>query len=460
MYDLISDTYRELNRELHTKGTYGKHGNRWASAVAALLTEGGHVSILDYGCGAGSLKETLGIEVMREYDPAVEGKDHLPLPAELVVCTDVLEHIEPEKLDNVLKHLQRLCRRQAFFVIATRPAMKHLSDGRNAHLIIESPEWWREKLQERFKIDRWEVHTSPDGKPGEIMIVASPRLEVGSIHGVSAVPDDLRYLQARENIKKVSSRIFGLSPKKPAGHIILCAYGPSLTKTWESIEQEKNVFLNSKVVSVSGAHDFLIERGIVPDYHIEVDPREHKAVFTKNSHPDVHYLMGSCCHPTTINQLVEAGRQISLFHIYNGPRDLDIINELEPDTELLAGGGSVGLRAINLLYALGYRSFSTRGLDSSYDDDIGQHAGEHSGKRHHEIDVEVGGRWFKSSLIMIAYARYFFAEYKKLSQVSALRGEEPLNEEGEYVNIIIHGDGMLAAMAREILEGNVEEEAA
>ena len=34
-----------------------------------------------------------------------------------------------------------------YHLIACHPAKKCLSDGRNAHLIIESPTWWRSKLQ-------------------------------------------------------------------------------------------------------------------------------------------------------------------------------------------------------------------------------------------------------------------------------------------------------------------------
>ena len=30
----------------------------------------------------------------------------------------------------------------AFFAISTRPAKKTLPDGRNAHLTVQSPDWW------------------------------------------------------------------------------------------------------------------------------------------------------------------------------------------------------------------------------------------------------------------------------------------------------------------------------
>ncbi len=85
--------------------------------------------------------------MMREYDPAIEGKDGRPVFADLVVCTDVLEHIEPDRLDNVLTHLRTLARRAVFVVINTQPSNKTLTDGRNAHLIVEPAVWWYERLQ-------------------------------------------------------------------------------------------------------------------------------------------------------------------------------------------------------------------------------------------------------------------------------------------------------------------------
>jgi hypothetical protein len=75
-----------------------------------------------------------------------------------VVCTDVLEHVEPEYLDSVLDELQRVTRNVGFFVVHTGAAMNHLPDGRNAHLIQQPPEWWLPKIIQRWKLitfQRW-----------------------------------------------------------------------------------------------------------------------------------------------------------------------------------------------------------------------------------------------------------------------------------------------------------------
>lgn len=148
---LISPEYRRLNEKLHAdpKG-FGGDGKKHAERVLEFATRLGARSIMDYGCGEGTLKpalERLGWRgFVGEYDPAMKGKTDLPKPAQLLACTDVLEHIEPDRLDAVMRHQYLVAELGAFMTIATRPANKILPDGRNAHLIQQTPDWWLEKL--------------------------------------------------------------------------------------------------------------------------------------------------------------------------------------------------------------------------------------------------------------------------------------------------------------------------
>ena len=147
---LISDEYRDMNRRLHQVGNYGVSGQNWAAMVRSLHEKMGGGTILDYGCGRRTLEAALGFSIAN-YDPCIAGLDAPPEPADLVVCTDVLEHVEPELLPAVLDDLRRVTRRIGFLVIASRPAEKVLPDGRNAHLIQEGPRWWLPRLCERFE---------------------------------------------------------------------------------------------------------------------------------------------------------------------------------------------------------------------------------------------------------------------------------------------------------------------
>jgi hypothetical protein len=160
----ISPKYAELQRELHARPDgYGGKGGKWVETVVAIARTIAAWSVLDYGCGRCTLARALHAQALEgvrleEYDPAVPGKDSPPAFADLVVCTDVLEHIEPDRLDAVLAHLHLLTRKAAFLVIALEPANKVLADGRNAHLIQESADWWRARLTAAgFTVQPWDA---------------------------------------------------------------------------------------------------------------------------------------------------------------------------------------------------------------------------------------------------------------------------------------------------------------
>lgn len=159
---LISAAYLEQNRKLHARGDYGKSGHRRCADVLAYLGELQAFGMLDYGSGQGTLKTTL-VEAgftgpIEEYDPAIKATNAMPKPADLVTCTDVLEHCEEDKLPAVLDHIRKLAKKAVYLVISTRPATKTLDDGRNAHICLHDEGWWLETLTGAgFTIDRHET---------------------------------------------------------------------------------------------------------------------------------------------------------------------------------------------------------------------------------------------------------------------------------------------------------------
>jgi 2-polyprenyl-3-methyl-5-hydroxy-6-metoxy-1,4-benzoquinol methylase len=168
---LISPAYREQNQKLHESNPlYGTSSAAWAPKVRELLASFNGKSVLDYGCGKGKLAAALPDIDVREYDPCIPGKDAEPKPADIVACTDVLEHIEPECLDDVLKHIRSLTGMVAFLNISTKAAIKTLPDGRNAHLLIKDEEWWHVRLVPLFEMVEWKNH-----RDKEVNAVVKPR---------------------------------------------------------------------------------------------------------------------------------------------------------------------------------------------------------------------------------------------------------------------------------------------
>lgn len=178
---LISEEYRKLNSQLHeSNGGYGTSGHKWKVPVIGLAEAVGADTILDYGCGKQTLKQAIESDrdivsptannlTVTGYDPAIPALSAAPEPHDMVVCGDVLEHIEPECLDAVLKDLWRVTRKLGLFIVATRPAKKMLADGRNAHLIQQPMSWWVEKMSEHF------VVLDAKDMGGEFFAVVKPR---------------------------------------------------------------------------------------------------------------------------------------------------------------------------------------------------------------------------------------------------------------------------------------------
>lgn len=146
--DLSTPGYRDILNRMHSRQDWGDDGAKHFDAVKALHEEIKPATTLDYGAGSMKLAEAfkpLGIRVQC-YDPGVPGKEAPPKPCDMVICTDVLEHVEPDKLDAVLDHMRRITGMAAYLVIATRPANHKLPNGANAHLIVKPADWWLRKL--------------------------------------------------------------------------------------------------------------------------------------------------------------------------------------------------------------------------------------------------------------------------------------------------------------------------
>jgi hypothetical protein len=156
--DLISPQYRAEQERLHETTNYGTASIAYAPVVSSIIEKMGVTHLLDYGCGAQTnLAKHLKVKqklTYQAYDPGVPRFSKAPLPAQMVACIDVLEHIEPDYLESVLNDLCRLAEGIVFLTVHTGAAVKTLSDGRNAHLTQQPLKWWLPKFW-----DRWDIQS-------------------------------------------------------------------------------------------------------------------------------------------------------------------------------------------------------------------------------------------------------------------------------------------------------------
>ena len=170
---LITEEYRQLNQKLHEDPHYGTSARAWSTRVKDLCQAYRTHEVLDYGCGKRYLERDLGWDITN-YDPAIPGLDQSPEPHDIVACIDVLEHIEPRCLEDVLADLQRVIKKAGFFLIANRPAKKVLPDGRNAHLIQKGPDWWLPLIMSRWYLSMYHEVMHDDHPVGFVVVVRAP----------------------------------------------------------------------------------------------------------------------------------------------------------------------------------------------------------------------------------------------------------------------------------------------
>ena len=144
-------------------------------------------------------------------------------------------------------------------------------------------------------------------------------------------------------------------------------FGPTLMETWQQITHP--------CITMSGSHDFLIEHGVIPDYHAQMDGREHQAKFLEHPQRETTYLMSTICHPAVWGRL--AGHAVYLWHNVHGQHVVDWVGRYDAGNLVVAAGTHIGITTIHLGGLLGFRKFRLFGIDGHRLQDGKRHAGVH-----------------------------------------------------------------------------------
>ncbi len=142
--DYIASEYRRLHAANKFGGAcLGKH----IPEIKELIKQYDCESILDYGCGKATHHKKAKLSNVTLYDPYYEPySKRLEGSFDMVICTDVMEHIPEEDVGKVLAELIDRTNKVLFLAICTKPALKKFSDGTNVHLTVKPSEWWNDML--------------------------------------------------------------------------------------------------------------------------------------------------------------------------------------------------------------------------------------------------------------------------------------------------------------------------
>jgi hypothetical protein len=144
----LYDIYLEQAKEHHKKEQHwqGLALKKFIPAINKIIKDKGIESILDYGCGKAK-HHPLEWNATK-YDPAVPEYQNKPTDKfDLVISTDVLEHIPVDNLKDIIDEIFNYSKKWVFLSVCCRKANAILPNGYNAHATIESAKWWRELLK-------------------------------------------------------------------------------------------------------------------------------------------------------------------------------------------------------------------------------------------------------------------------------------------------------------------------
>ena len=358
----------------------------------------------------------------------------LGFTAEYGFCTDVMEHIPPAQVDDVLKNILQAAQHVFFQISCGDDVCGKLIDE-PLHLSVHDYDWWRAKF---LQFDA-RIHWS-ENRGGTCLFYVT----------AWALGDDIQKacilnIEEDQIRKNVRTNCLGawqqMSPHRANNNelILLCG-GPSLDSQLETIKELRAE--GAGTVTMNGTYHWAIEHQVYPGCQIVCDARPHNVRFVQPMLEECKYLIASQCDPEVFAQL-PPGRTYMWHTTADAIRD--ILSELLPQWWGVPGGCTVLLRAIPMLRMLGFQKFHLFGADSCLMD--GKHhayaQAENDGQL--VIPVNVGGKTFHCHPWMIAQAQEWMNLIKYF---------------GETFQVEVYGDGLLAWIMEHAADEDLKDEVA
>lgn len=481
-------------------------GEQLAQAFLAQARPKTGASVIDFGCGTGrgglmlavlgQMNVTLVDFVRNSLDDDIramlDAQAHalrfvkadlerpLPVAAEYGFACDVLEHIPPDKVNDVLNNIL-LAAQHVFFSISTVDDSCGQLIGEALHLTVRPYAWWLAQFNARDCV----VHWSQEIAGAALFYVTAWQTGQAIVDsGVLNTSEE----QVKANVRANTAQ--GWAQVQPHEtndvEVMILGGGPSIAAFEDDIREKKAAGV--KLVTLNGAYKWALDRGLGPVTQIMVDARPFNARFVQPIDPACLYLIASQCDPSVLQvwrlriaaadpgvfvksirggdlvlgdgdrpfefrteaaALVAAERlRAAGYEQYEVVRDglpkdrtllwhtsteliRDILNAAYPKGWwTIPGGSTVLLRAIPLLRLLGFKRFHLYGCDSCLGDEERHHAysqPENDGA--FVMNVTVGGRVFACHPWMASQATEFLDLVKFL---------------GDEIELEVYGDGLLS----------------
>lgn len=352
-------------------------------------------------------------------------------------CTDVLEHIPTKDVRTVLSNIF-VAAKKVYLAISTVDDVMGALVGEPLHLTVRDPFWWDDVVRSLGFEPEWSFYDDHT-----VCFYGSAYATAQDFSDISKLNTSHEHVVA--NIKaNLDLGLKEIEPHEiqPDVVVYLLAGGPSLKQHEAEVIEAGRAGV--PCVTVNGSYGWLLDRGIRPAAHVQVDAREFNRRFITRHVDTCKYLVSSQCD----NELVKSlpAEQTWLWH--SGPSDLVKQTLMEWAEETgerrewypVYGASTVVSRAVTLLALLGFRKIEIFGWDSCLMD------GEHHSYDQPENDskdivtVTVGDRHFRCHPWMVVQANEFPKVVRHIySQVPDLE-------------LSVRGNGLIAAILNEAME--------
>src|SRR5882672_1286279 len=216
-------------------------------------------------------------------------------------------------------------------------------------------------------------------------------------------------------------------------HLGRCAIVGAAPSIKDHIEELKTFTDDDIIISLNGAHDFLIKHGIIPNIHIlfEIDLQKAEDSCGGPPHKDVYYYICSICDQAIFKQL--EGYKKVLWHCFDeDPRYQASVTKLFPNEPIIGGSHVTFFRALNIALTLGFGKFEVFSCDCSFEGENTHYDGYHTDGKEMKLKVAVGAvnkhRMFQTTPSLSHIANEF------IRFCDAYQPE---------LDLKVHGDGLL-----------------
>lgn len=227
----------------------------------------------------------------------------------------------------------------------------------------------------------------------------------------TSIPINTSYEKINENVDSACKRDLpwlGMAPPH-TGEIAIVGGGPSIKTNWKEIRKLQNK--GTYILALNGAYNFLRSKNIIADGMAMMDARKDlNLTFVTNPSVKTTFFVSSQVDPEVFDRLDQNNvYNVVVWHNDVGAQTADIATCYRAGYDVIIPtlGTTIGIRALWLARALGFRKYHIFGLDSCLRGDEHHAYEQKQNDDQPVVTMNINGQEFKTHIWMGAQVQDF-----------------------------------------------------